>query len=76
MNNMTLLLPPKEEVLARKFCEMIHYVSLTKNEKIVRLSVERYLGKLQNEGKITQVKAIEEQMKQCNPRLADKLSFK
>ena len=48
---MSLLLPPKEKVLARRFCEMIHRVGLVKDERIVHLSVERYLDKLCNDGK-------------------------
>lgn len=75
MYKMALLLPPKEEVIARKFCEMIHQVSITKDEKIVQMSVQSYLNKLLAEGKKIQVKAIEEQMKECNPRLSKKLFF-
>ncbi len=73
---MALLLPAKEEVIARKFCEMIHEVSLTKDEKIVQMSVQSYLNKLCDEGKTEQVKAIEEQMKHCNLNLSKKLFFK
>ena len=73
---MSLLLPPKEDVLARRFCEMIRRVGLVKDERIILLSVKGYLDKLCNEGKITQVTAIKTQLKRCNPRLADKLSFK
>ena len=73
---MSLLLPPKEDILTRRFCEMIRRVGLVKDERIVHLSVKRYLDKLCNDGKITQVTAIERQLKRCNPRLADKLSFK
>ena len=70
---MLLLLPPKEDVLARRFCEMIHRVGLVKDERIVVLSVKEYLDKLCSDGKITQVTAIENQLKRCNPRLANKL---
>ena len=73
---MSLLLPPKEDVLARRFCEMIHHVSLVKDERIVLLSVKGYLDRLCSEGKVTQATAIENQLKECNPRLADKLFFK
>lgn len=76
VNNMGFLLPPKEKVIARKFCEMIHEVSLVHDEKIVQLSVQKYLEQLYGEGKDAQVKAIEKQMKHCNPNLSKKLFFK
>ena len=71
-----MLLPPKEKVLARRFCEMIHRVSLVKDERIVLLSVKGYLDKLCSDGMVVQARAIENQLKRCNPRLAGKLYFK
>ena len=73
---MLLLLPPKEDVLARRFCEMIHHVSLVKDERIVLLSVKEYLDKLCSDGMVAQATAIKNELKRCNPRLAGKLYFK
>ena len=70
---MLLLLPPKEDVLARRFCEMIHRVGLVKDERIVVLSVKKYLDRLCSEGKITQARVIKNELKLHNPRLAGKL---
>ena len=71
-----MLLPPKEKVLARRFCEMIHRVGLVKDERIVVLSVKGYLDKLCSDGMVAQATAIKNELKLHNPRLADKLSFK
>ena len=72
MSNMTLLLPPHEKVLARKFCEMVHEARLNHSESIVMSAVKGYIQDLSVRGKVEQVTAIKQQMKLCNQSLLKK----